>query len=124
MQGKREIEEIAIQLHTWYLIATRELNPENYNPKAQKPYSELNDEQKQIDRLIAKCVLSWHKAEVKRVLEELKLKELVNHKPKDKNCKVYYITFRASMELPEGIANICNQRIENKIKEIAREGEK
>jgi hypothetical protein len=46
-------EQFAELLHNWYLEATKELHPESYNTKAQKPYSELTDEQKQIDRFIA-----------------------------------------------------------------------
>ena len=45
------------QLHKWYLEATKELHPESYNPKAQKPYSELTDEQKFIDKYIAQAIL-------------------------------------------------------------------
>lgn len=41
------------QLHDWYLEATKELNPENYNPNAQKSYEDLADEQKFIDKYIA-----------------------------------------------------------------------
>lgn len=41
------------QLHKWYLEATKLLNPESYNPDAQKPYSELTEEQKVIDKFIA-----------------------------------------------------------------------
>lgn len=41
------------QLHKWYLEATKELDPENYNEEAQKPYSKLNSEQKFIDNYIA-----------------------------------------------------------------------
>ena len=41
------------QLHIWYLEATKELHPLNFNEKAQKPYNELNPEQKFIDEYIA-----------------------------------------------------------------------
>ena len=44
-------------LHEWYLEATRELNPESYNPKAQKPYEELTEEQAFIDKYIANKVV-------------------------------------------------------------------
>jgi len=40
-------------LHDWYLEATKELNPESYNEEAQKPYEELTEEQKKIDKYIA-----------------------------------------------------------------------
>ncbi len=51
-------EQLAEQLHVWYLEASKELNPDNYNPKAQKPYQELNEEQKELDRYIAGKILS------------------------------------------------------------------
>jgi len=54
---KKEVEQLAEQLHNWYLEATKELNPENYNPKAQKLYLELNEQQKNIDRYIAKKII-------------------------------------------------------------------
>lgn len=54
----RSVEAIAKQLHGWYLEATKELNPENYNAKAQVAYDDMNEEQKEIDRYIARKVLS------------------------------------------------------------------
>jgi len=41
------------QLHRWYLDATKELDPDNYNEEAQKSYTDLNSEQKFIDDFIA-----------------------------------------------------------------------
>ena len=41
------------QLHTWYLEAVKELHPESFNPNANKPYSELTDEQRFIDKYIS-----------------------------------------------------------------------
>ena len=41
------------QLHQWYLDAIKLLKPESYNPDANKPYSELTEEQKTIDKFIA-----------------------------------------------------------------------
>lgn len=53
----RKLEELAKQLHLWYLEATKELNPESYNPNAQKAYEDMTEEQKFIDRYIAdKCL--------------------------------------------------------------------
>jgi hypothetical protein len=49
-------EQMAEQLHVWYLEATQALDPANYNPKAQKSYAELNEQQKEIDRYIARKV--------------------------------------------------------------------
>lgn len=54
---KKVIEETAEMLHEWYLEATKELDPKNYNPKAQKAYKDLTEEQKFIDRFIAKKVI-------------------------------------------------------------------
>ena len=51
------MKELAEKLHEWYLEATKQLNPESYNPAAQKSYSELTEEQKFIDRYIANKVL-------------------------------------------------------------------
>lgn len=66
---KNNTEELAEQLHIWYLEATRELNPDNYNPKAQIPYAELNEDQKQIDRYIARKILTQQQ-ELQRDLDE------------------------------------------------------
>lgn len=41
------------QLHEWYLEATKKLNPESFNEKAQKPFKELTKEQQFIDCFIA-----------------------------------------------------------------------
>jgi hypothetical protein len=56
--GAWTIEQMSEQLHVWYLEGTRELDPANYNPKAQKAYAVLNDQQKEIDRHIARKVLA------------------------------------------------------------------
>jgi len=44
-------------LHNWYLEATKKLNPKSYNKEAQKPYRELSEEQKFIDKFIRKKIL-------------------------------------------------------------------
>ena len=41
------------QLHQWYLEATKKLNPKSFNQDAQKPYKELTNDQKFIDKYIA-----------------------------------------------------------------------
>ena len=51
-------ESLARELHMWYLEATKQLNPANYNPKAQIPYDDMHEEQKQIDRYIARKITS------------------------------------------------------------------
>jgi hypothetical protein len=53
-----EKEKLAEQLHNWYLEAIRQIQKENYNTNADKPYSELTEEQKFIDRFIADKILT------------------------------------------------------------------
>lgn len=56
------------QMHKWYLEAVKELHPESFNPNANKPYSELTDEQRFLDKYIAdKCLLHF----TEKVLGEL-----------------------------------------------------
>ncbi len=50
---KEYIEEVAEQIHNWYLEACKQLSPESYNPKAQKSYADLTEEQKEMDRFLA-----------------------------------------------------------------------
>jgi hypothetical protein len=57
-------ERLAEQLHEWYLEATHKLRFESFNPKAQKPYSELTDEQRFIDKYIADRILQLFRDEV------------------------------------------------------------
>ena len=45
--------KLAPLLHKWYLEATKKLNPNDYNPKAQKEYHELTDSQRYISEHIA-----------------------------------------------------------------------
>lgn len=51
------VEEMAEKLHNWYLEATKNLHKESYNKKAQIPYKDLTEEQKQIDRYIAEQII-------------------------------------------------------------------
>lgn len=71
-----EIEQLARQLHVWYLDATKKLSPESYNLDAQKSYADLTEEQKFIDRYIAEKVLS-HIAETAREEEREKIINLI-----------------------------------------------
>ena len=78
-QSQEEAEKLAEKLHEWYLEATKELNPKNYNPNAQKQYHELNDEQKFIDRYIAmKALQSISQSAVEEYKGEL-LKRLEHY---------------------------------------------
>ncbi len=54
---KAEIEELAENLHRWYLEACKELKSESYNPNAQKSFAELTEEQKFLDRYIAEKLI-------------------------------------------------------------------
>lgn len=58
------IEITPEELHVWYLEATEQLKGKemHFNPKAQKPYSDLTDEQKSIDKHIALQINRkiWH----------------------------------------------------------------
>ena len=58
MTENNSIEGLARQLHDWYLEGTKSLDPENYNSKAQVSYDEMNEQQKEIDRYIARKVLN------------------------------------------------------------------
>jgi len=55
------VELLAEQLHIWYLEASKKMNPESYNKKAQVPYEELSEEQKFLDRYIATKILGMMK---------------------------------------------------------------
>ena len=58
-----DIEELAEQLHKWYLLAIawvkkfKDGEPFSHNPDAQKEYKDLSEEQKYIDRYIAKQII-------------------------------------------------------------------
>jgi len=58
-------------LHNWYLEATKELNPESYNPDAQKPYDELTDEQKFIDKFVCSRIKQHVKSAVMGLLNDI-----------------------------------------------------
>ena len=57
VERKKAVECLAEMMHMWYLEACQKLDPENFNPKAQKGYKDLNEQQKNIDRYIANKVL-------------------------------------------------------------------
>jgi hypothetical protein len=65
-------EDLAEQLHLWYLEATKGLNPKSYNPQAQKSYQDLTEEQREIDRFIAGKILSLLQKQKEEVIGELK----------------------------------------------------
>lgn len=56
-KSKELIDEIAKELHGWYLEAAAK-SPESFNPKAQVPFDKLTEEQKYVDRYIAEKVLN------------------------------------------------------------------
>ena len=71
MKQTKEVEVLAEKLHKWYLEATKKLNPESYNPHAQKKYADLTEEQKFIDRYISNKFQEAIQAERQRLLEGL-----------------------------------------------------
>ena len=64
-------EELAEELHKWYLEATMNLQKQSFNPMAQKPYKDLTSEQQYIDRFIADKILSDRRRILEEVLEPL-----------------------------------------------------
>ena len=56
------------QLHIWYLESTAKLNKKSFNSDAQGEYAELTEEQKFIDKYIAKKIVNV----VRLAVEELK----------------------------------------------------
>lgn len=56
-------EKLARKLHEWYLQAICKLKPGSYNHNAQKPFDELTEEQKFIDRYIAEEVIKYFEDE-------------------------------------------------------------
>lgn len=71
--GARSVEELAESLHRWYLEATRELKPESFNPNAQKAYADLTEEQKFIDRFIARKLCAAQPASIEKAQDEREL---------------------------------------------------
>lgn len=52
-----DVLSLAEKIHEWYLEATKKIDKENYNPKVQKAYNELNKDQQFIDIYIAEKIL-------------------------------------------------------------------
>ena len=57
------VESLAEQIHLWYLEATEPKAKGAYNEKAQVSYEDLSDDQKDIDRYIAKKILETFTSE-------------------------------------------------------------
>ena len=74
------MKNLAEQLHGWYLEATASLHPESFNTNAQKPYSELTDEQKYIDKYIADKISSLLQEQRQRMAKRIEL-EVEKWKP-------------------------------------------
>ena len=51
--------KLAPLLHKWYLEATKKLNPDDYNPEAQKEYHKLTDNQRYISEHIAFRIIDF-----------------------------------------------------------------
>lgn len=71
MTNITDIESMARKLHELYLEATRELNSESYNSNAQKSYDDLTEEQKEIDRYIAKAICKLQNEDIKKMAERI-----------------------------------------------------
>jgi len=76
---KMNREKLAEQLHIWYLEAIKKISPESYNPNAIKEYSELAEDQKEIDKYMAGRLISRLNA-VKLKIDEGKLLYLLNER--------------------------------------------
>lgn len=98
----QEIEKWAEKLHNLYLEATKTLHPESYNPKAQKPYSELTEEQKEIDRCIAQALLELVKKEM-RELEKVEWDKVHKLNP---DTEEYIKQYDKAQGVSETIADI------------------
>ena len=72
MNKQNKWEDLSRKMHEWYLEATKELNPESYNAKAQKSYDDLTEEQKQIDRYIANKVIQLLSSQLEEVEKGIK----------------------------------------------------
>jgi hypothetical protein len=72
-------EDLAKQIHTWYLEASQKLHPESFNPEAQKSYEDLTEEQKYLDRYLAEQIvslLSTQQAEIKREIHKISVERI------------------------------------------------
>lgn len=63
--------DLAEQLHNWYLEAVVNLSPGDFNPDANKPYSQLTDEQKYLDKYIAAKVSYLLAEQAREIIEEI-----------------------------------------------------
>lgn len=73
-----EKEQLAEQIHLWYLEVTKELHPESYNPNAQKSYADLTEEQKYMDRYLAGKFLDFL-AKKREEIESMKYRDQFAH---------------------------------------------
>ncbi len=102
-------DKLPEKLHLWYLEAVKELHPESFNPNANKPYNELTDEQKFIDKYIAKKTLDFlttHTLPKKEVLREVEIiKE--NSEKKEEEFKQSVMRAIEGMKIIEITAKQC-----------------
>ncbi len=59
------------QLHKWYLQAIKYVDPENFNPKADKDFEDMTEEQQYIDQHITLRINEVIKQAVKELKEEI-----------------------------------------------------
>jgi len=62
-------EKLARKLHEWYLEAITHLSGENFNTSADRPYDDLNEEQKSIDRYIANKIKALAKVDRDKLVD-------------------------------------------------------
>ena len=103
-----KFEELAEQMHIWYLEATLKLHPESFNPNAQKKYEDLTDEQKFIDIFIAKKVEEKFRNKWLEVFKDAcrKNEEEVIKNWLDKNC-IDKQRVREVIDILKDIIGIC-----------------
>lgn len=86
-------EDLAREVHGWYLESCKELDPESYNAKAQKSYDELTEGQKFLDRYMAKKILEMvsktKEEQVNRIKKNMEIAEII--KPTDRSGLLVWI---------------------------------
>lgn len=112
MITNEEILGFAEQLHIWYLEATQKLNPNSFNKDAQKPYSELTDEQKFIDKYIAEKAISLKDGNFKEFVENIKEFIYKDKKIKEFHNLMVFIEERAEKYIPKNNDIAKNTKIQ------------
>ena len=78
---KETIEELAENLHIWYLEACQKPDSGmDFNPAAQEPYENLKETQKYLDRYIAGKILQSQTQDIKKKIEGMKREVITKSK--------------------------------------------